>query len=144
MAQRNMKQIDILNACLPYCDQYNVKMNKSDISQYVSGKTKPNQEKLYILGKALDVAEAWLMGFDVPMEKNPKQKNTPRILQYYEKLNDLGKKEATKRVGELTYFPQYTSTTLLNAAHAYDNASEEDKVHDEDIMNDDKLWGDLH
>lgn len=28
----------------------------------------------------------------------------PRILQYYEKLNDLGKNEATKRVEELTYF----------------------------------------
>lgn len=70
--------------------------------------------------------------------------SAPRILQYYEKLNGLGKKEATKRVEELTYFPQYTSTTLLNAAHAYENASEDEQTHDEDIMDDDKLWGDLH
>ena len=43
----------------------------SDISQYCSGKTEPNQEKLFILGNALNVSEAWLMGFDVPMERTP-------------------------------------------------------------------------
>lgn len=48
----------------------NMKMNKSDISQYYSGKTEPNQNKLFILGKALDVNESWLMGFDVPKEMN--------------------------------------------------------------------------
>ena len=45
-------------------------MNKSDISQYCSGKTEPNQDKLFILGIALDVSEAWLMGYDVPMKRN--------------------------------------------------------------------------
>ena len=55
---RHIRQIDILNSCLPYCEQFDVKMNKSDISQYVSGKVEPNQDKLYILGKALNVSEA--------------------------------------------------------------------------------------
>lgn len=70
MSERNLRQIDILNRTLPYCQQFGVKMNKSDISQYCSGKTEPNQDKLFILGKALDVSEAWLMGYDVPMERN--------------------------------------------------------------------------
>lgn len=71
MDERKLKQVDILNLSLPYCEKYNIKMNKSDISQYVSGKVEPSQEKLVILGMALDVSEAWLMGFDVsPMRKD--------------------------------------------------------------------------
>lgn len=70
MKSRNLKQVDILNKCKPYCQKYDVKMNKSDLSQYVSGKVEPSQNKLVILGMALNVSEAWLMGFDVPMERN--------------------------------------------------------------------------
>ena len=66
---RGLRQVDILNLSIPYCEKYNIKMNKSDLSQYCSGKTEPNQEKLFILGNALNVSEAWLMGFDVPMER---------------------------------------------------------------------------
>ncbi len=69
MKERNIRQVDILNLSLPICLKYNIKMNKSDISQYVSGKVEPSQEKLVILGMALNVTEAWLMGFDVPKER---------------------------------------------------------------------------
>lgn len=69
MVDRNMRQIDILNASMPYCKKFNVKMNKSDISQYVSGKVEPSQDKLAVLGMALNVNEAWLMGLDVPMTR---------------------------------------------------------------------------
>lgn len=71
MNERKLKQVDILNLSLPYCKKYNIKMNKSDISQYVSGKVEPSQEKLVVLGMALNVSEAWLMGFDVsPIHKD--------------------------------------------------------------------------
>ena len=70
MNDNNLRQVDILNKTIPYCKKYGVKMNKSDISQYCSGKTEPNQDKLFVLGMALNVNEAWLMGFDVPMERN--------------------------------------------------------------------------
>ena len=69
MEERNLKQVDILNLSLPLCAKWDIKMNKSDISQYVSGKVEPSQEKLVILGMALNVTESWLMGFDVPSER---------------------------------------------------------------------------
>lgn len=69
MSDRNLRQVDILDMAKPYCEKYNVKMNKSDISQYCSGKVEPHQEKLFVLGCALNVSEAWLMGFNVPMER---------------------------------------------------------------------------
>lgn len=70
MKQRNLRQTDIIELTKPYCQKYDVKMNKSDISQYVSGKVEPSQAKLVILSMALNVSESWLMGFDVPKERN--------------------------------------------------------------------------
>ena len=67
MEERGLKQIDILNKCVPICEKFGVKMGRNDISQYVSGKVKPKQNKLSILAIALGVSEAWLMGYDVPM-----------------------------------------------------------------------------
>ena len=38
-----------------------------------------------------------------------------KIMEYYDKLNDIGKHEAEKRVAELTHLPQYTLE--IKAAH---------------------------
>lgn len=69
MNKRDLKQIDILRMAEPYCKQYGIKLNRNDLSQYVSGKVEPGQHKLTILGLALNVNEAWLMGYDVPMDR---------------------------------------------------------------------------
>ena len=42
---------------------------KSAISQYISGAFEPKQDRVYLIAKALNVSEAWLMGLDVPMER---------------------------------------------------------------------------
>lgn len=44
-------------------------IDKSKLSSYMSGRYKAKQDGIYILAKALNVSEAWLMGFDVPMER---------------------------------------------------------------------------
>lgn len=44
-------------------------IDKSKISSYMSGRYKAKQDGVYLLAKALDVNEAWLMGLDVPMER---------------------------------------------------------------------------
>jgi len=70
MKARNLRQVDILEAAEPYCKKYGVKLEKNALSQYVSGKVEPGQEKLTILGMALGISEAWLMGYEVPMERH--------------------------------------------------------------------------
>lgn len=67
MEDRNLRQIDIIEKCRPFCKELGVKMGRSDFSQYLSGKIQPKQTKMAILSRALNVSEAWLMGFDVPM-----------------------------------------------------------------------------
>lgn len=71
MEERNIKQVDILRLAKPYCDKEGVKLGRNDLSQYVHGKVEPKQDKLSILGLALNVSETWLMGYDVPMEQSP-------------------------------------------------------------------------
>ncbi len=69
MSERNLKQIDIVKLAEPFCIRYKTKLGRNDISQYISGKSKPGQNKLYILACALDVNEAWLMGYDITPER---------------------------------------------------------------------------
>lgn len=69
MRERHLRQVDIIRMAEPFCKEYNLKLTKSDMSQFVSGKVEPGQWKLTILGKALNVSEVWLMGYDVPMER---------------------------------------------------------------------------
>ena len=42
---------------------------KSALSQYISGAFEPKQDRIYLISKALNVSEAWLIGYDVPMER---------------------------------------------------------------------------
>ena len=48
---------------------------KSALSQYITGCFEPKQDRIYLIAKTLEVSEAWLMGYDVPMER---QKNLPQ------------------------------------------------------------------
>lgn len=86
MAKNNLKQVDILELCKPYCKKYNVKLNKNDLSQYVSGKVKPGQRKLSILSLALNVSEAWLMGYDVPMIEEKEEIDWSQFKELEEKI----------------------------------------------------------
>lgn len=100
-------------------------ISKSAISHYMSGYTKPKSDKLYVLSKALNVSEAWLMGYDVPMERSSDlgfttsasydaanwmkhTANEQELLNHFSKLNLKGEEEAIKRVKELIYVPGYT------------------------------------
>ncbi len=61
---RNLKQADILRLCEGKSKRLGVKMNSSDLSQYVSGKVIPGPDKLALLADALNVSETWLLGYD--------------------------------------------------------------------------------
>lgn len=92
MRENGLRQVDVLQKAQPYCNMFGVKLAKNDLSQYVNGKVDPGQEKLTILGLALNVNEAWLMGYDVPMERE-NQKEQPTVLDglSLDNLSDLQK-----------------------------------------------------
>ena len=66
MKERKLRQIDVLNVAKPFQQKYNIKFSKSHLSQYVNGKSNPDNEKIFLLSKVFGVTEAWLLGYNVP------------------------------------------------------------------------------
>lgn len=83
LSMNNMSQTELSNK---------TKIDKSLISNYLSGNYKAKQDNLYILAKALNVSEVWLMGFDVPYN-NDKQPTSDNKLDetdiLYDKYKDF-------------------------------------------------------
>ena len=73
LAIRNMKQSELCEI---------TKIPKSAISQYISGAFEPKQDRIYLIARALNVSDAWLMGYDVPMDRD--KKVSPEKLQLTE------------------------------------------------------------
>ena len=77
MNERNLKQVDVIFLSKVHQKELGVKLGKSALSQYINGKSTPDQEKLVLLARTLGVSEAWLMGYDVPMTKEQPQSTSP-------------------------------------------------------------------
>lgn len=71
MEQKNMKQIDLVKTAA----EQGVKLGKSHVSQYLSGKTTPRSEILHFLANTLQVDVDWLKGNDVTVETLKKETN---------------------------------------------------------------------
>lgn len=77
MDLQNVKQVDLVNI---------TGIQKSSLSQYISGKVVPKQNNVYLLAKALNVNEAWLMGYDVSIERNQEDEKSNNKLSLRERL----------------------------------------------------------
>lgn len=129
MSERNLRQVDILEKSKPFQKQLGVKMGRSALSQYVTGKSKPDDKKLYLLSKTLDVSEAWLMGYDVDIKRVPDeergttQNEPPEILTIYNQLEDPNKEKV------LDY-----ATVLLNEQNNMKTSTVLEKYKDDDYI----------
>lgn len=71
MKEKNLKQVDIVKAAA----QLGVKLGKSHMSQYVSGKTIPRGDIVHFLAETLSVDEQWLTGaIDEPINNKVDEK----------------------------------------------------------------------
>lgn len=66
MDKKQMKQVDVLRAA----EEKGYKIGKSQLSQYVSGKTVPREETMRELADLLGVEAEWLAGTDRPAVRN--------------------------------------------------------------------------
>lgn len=73
LRERDLRQVDVVQLAAPIARKYNLTFTKGNLSMYVTGRVLPGQDKLLVLAEALDVSEAWLMGYDVPMERTEKR-----------------------------------------------------------------------
>lgn len=108
--------------------KYNSKINKGMISKWENDLGDPSLDNMRILSDFYKVSLDYLLGIG---EHQPTVSENERFLiDTYNKLNDLGKREAIKRMSELTEIPKYfTSSEEYEfetiAAHADDLTDEE-------------------
>ena len=95
-------------------------INKSTISQYLSKEYEPKRDRLELFAKTLNVNEAWLIGYDVPMEISSSS-NDSLIEEYELSPEELKEYENIKMT---------TSTLMFNGRPA----SENDKIELERIL----------
>lgn len=119
--------------------------DKTSIAKIEAGKVDLPQSKILAFSKALNVTPSFLLNLDSDKPESDQLIDNPaffnRMLKYLELLNSKGKEEASKRIEELTYIPEYaTDDNMLNAAHELPNSSKKEQKHDNDIMdNDDEI-----
>jgi transcriptional regulator with XRE-family HTH domain len=112
----NIKQVDLVEK---------TGLTKSAISQYYSGKYEPKQKGIFLIAKALDVSESWLMGYDVPMDRLLHEKlaeevklieqiqvtygeKAVQLLELFVELNATGKNKAVENLIDLSMLGKYT------------------------------------
>src|SRR5574344_1632405 len=92
MRIRNLRQVDIIKLAKPFCNEYGIKLTKSALSQYISGVAEPNQNKVFILAKTLNVDPGWLMGFG-KLEEMKNFDVTKDNNNFYIYIGDLNKEQ---------------------------------------------------
>lgn len=88
-AKRLQKALD-MNQMKPIQLSEKTGLDKSLISNYLSGNYKAKQDKLSLLASALNVSETWLMGYDVPINDVKNNANMNELDQLlFSKAKDL-------------------------------------------------------
>ena len=113
---RNMKQSELCNI---------TGIPKSAMSQYINGAFEPKQDRMFLIAQALDVSEAWLMGFDVPMERETQSPDNHALtegeikwLQLYHQISDDAKKLLIEMANSFEKMSPDTQRFLLGAIRA--------------------------
>lgn len=97
-------------------------VGRTTVTSWENGATIPNIDILDKLATLLDVSADELLGRPQAIDKFKRNDDNIKLLAQYSKLNDIGKKEAVKRVSELCMIPKYTAKEAVNnmpiAAHS--------------------------
>lgn len=95
-------------------------INKSTISQYLAKLYKPKRDRIELFAKILNVNEAWITGYDVPMENLSKEDES--IIKEY--------KLSPEELKEYENIKMTTSTLMFNGR----SVSENDKIELERVL----------
>ena len=91
-------------------------LDRGSISSYLSGKYEPKQKAIYLMAQALDVSEAWLLGYDVPRHRTVEQKKNDELARLVVKLrSDIDFYNTVSALAALSE-KQYKSVQQLIAA----------------------------
>lgn len=94
----------------------NLGVSRSTVGKWETEDNYPTVEMLDKLANLLAVSTDDLLGRDPTLESYKRTKENVKVLVAFSRLNDIGKKEAIKRIDELAEIPRYTRDMPI-AAH---------------------------
>ena len=100
-AERLRKALD--NANMKAADLSRMtEISKGSIHHYLAGTYEPKSSAINKMAVALNVAESWLWGYDVPMERTDMQKKNDQLVKLVTRMRkDERFAEAVKMLNEL-------------------------------------------
>lgn len=94
LSLRGMKQIELAEKS---------GISRGTISNWTKNKYQPKRTPLMKMAQVLDVAELWLAGYDVPMERAPEQKQADALVELFKQLrSDAEFKELVFKIRKLS------------------------------------------
>ena len=138
---RNLKglTLDELSKCVN--KQFDVSINKGMLSKWENEKGEPSLQYAIILANFFNVTVDFLIGVNSKNEIGYSSIEEKQLLDNYNKLNDLGKKEANKRVSELTEISKYILDTKKDTLDTKKDTYEVPitiAAHDDNLTDDEK------
>ena len=107
MEIRNVRARDIFNA---------TGIPESSVSYYLSGRMVAKSNRLYQLAKFLNCSEVWLMGYDVPMERDEAQIKNDKLVELVVRMRkDEGFADVVRMLYDLQPDQYESVKTLLKA-----------------------------
>ena len=127
---------------------YSISIAKSTISKWENNKADPSMENAKILCNYFNISLDYLLGLSKYKNKEEELEShkskmiefannhnkslyEKKLLDSFNKLNDLGKKEATKRVSELTEISKYIDDNELCATKVVELPKKEKYIWEE-------------
>lgn len=122
-----------------------VNLHESTVKRYEDGDIKSvDIEKVKDFAIALGLNSTDLLGWNNKenIKEQVKSPSYTTLLNDFDLLNDLGKKEALKRIKELTFVPKYQNNTIdtIAAHNDYINDDSDELVKINEDIEDMKNW----
>lgn len=98
-------------------------LSKSAISRYLSGEYEPKQVPIYKMAKALNVSEAWLLGYDVPIDRVENQQGKDNLAELSERITK--DREFRQLIVQISHLSPQQVESLKNLLAVFDHQGQE-------------------
>ena len=93
------------------------------MSYYLSGRSEPKANRLYVIAKTLDVSEAWLLGYDVPIDRVENQQGKDNLAELSERITK--DREFRQLIVQISHLSPQQVESLKNLLAVFDHQGQE-------------------
>lgn len=151
MKEQNLRQVDLIKKTKDIMKKY-IKdyegngIDKSLLNKYIKGIAVAKQDNIFILAKALDVSEGWLMGYDV--DKNREWIEDKNDIPNFDNASYLNIQNKTKKIPLLGKVPAGVPIEAIQDILGYEEIPYQLTKHGEEYfalkIDGDSMYPDYH